>query len=144
MIAMRDEGLFEGIGLSNVTLEQLDQAVERTDIICVQNPMNIVDRSSEPVLWACARHGIAFVPFFAVAGAFPGQDQPETGRAELASVAKAHGATAAQVRLAWSLGRGGHVLAIPGTGSPAHLEQNVAAAALELTDDEQALLDAVC
>lgn len=141
---LREAGLVRELGVSNVTSEQLDEARSIAPIVCVQNRYGLTDRADDAIVDRCGELGIAFVPFFAVAGAFPGQDQPETGRAELASVAKAHGATAPQVRLAWSLGRGGHVLAIPGTGNPAHLEQNVAAAALELTDDEQALLDAVC
>jgi aryl-alcohol dehydrogenase-like predicted oxidoreductase len=83
----------------------------------------------------CAERGIAFVPFFAVASG-TGED------ARVAGVARRHDATPAQVRLAWTLHQGPHVLAIPGTGDVAHLEQNVAAAALELTGDDLKTLDA--
>jgi aryl-alcohol dehydrogenase-like predicted oxidoreductase len=85
--------------------------------------------------------GIAFVPFFAIAGA--GRERGHRGpeHPEVRAVAEAHGASPAQVRLAWTLHQGPHVLAIPGTGTPAHLEENVAAAALRLTDAEAARLD---
>jgi aryl-alcohol dehydrogenase-like predicted oxidoreductase len=92
------------------------------------------------VLRACAERGIAFVPFFAIAG--EGREGGRrTGELEpVLAVARNHGATPAQVRLAWTLARGSHVLAIPGTSSLAHLGENVAAGALRLTEEELALL----
>jgi aryl-alcohol dehydrogenase-like predicted oxidoreductase len=89
---------------------------------------------------ACAKRGIAFVPFFAIAGEGQEGGRP-TGELEpVLAVARAHGATPAQVRLAWPLAQGAHVLAIPGTSSLAHLAENVAAGALHLTEEELTLL----
>ncbi|MFI6427659.1 oxidoreductase [Promicromonospora sp. NPDC050880] len=151
---LRDAGLIRHLGISNVLPEQLTEALTVAPVVCVQNQYGLTNRSADELLALCGEHGIAFVPFFAVAGAAPSpsgsapadgapSDSAPTGDAELATVAKAHGVTPAQVRLAWTLHRGPHVLAIPGTGSVAHLEQNVAAGALRLTQDELALLDAV-
>jgi aryl-alcohol dehydrogenase-like predicted oxidoreductase len=83
------------------------------------------------------------VPFFAIAGKGGAQGPSGTDGDEVLAVARAHGVTPAQVRLAWTLRQGPHVLAIPGTGSPDHLVENVAAGALRLTDDEMARLDAL-
>ncbi len=89
---------------------------------------------------ACGEQGIAFVPFFAVGGRGRGAGATGTEPAEVRAVADAHGAAPAQVRLAFTLQRGPHVLAIPGTGNPGHLAANVAAAALRLTQDEMTRL----
>lgn len=141
---LREAGLIRHIGISNVTAEQLDEAREVAPIVCVQNRYGLTERADDDIVDRCGELGIAFVPFFAVAGGSPGENtDAEHGRAEIEAVAQAHGTSPAQVRLAWSLHRGDHVLAIPGTGDPAHLEQNIAAGALRLTDDEQALLDSV-
>jgi aryl-alcohol dehydrogenase-like predicted oxidoreductase len=89
----------------------------------------------------CRQRGVAFVPFFALAGQAREKGAGDTDHGEqLRAVAAAHGVTPEQVRLAWTLQQGPHVLAIPGTGSVAHLEENVAAAALRLTDEELAVL----
>ncbi|GGM28420.1 oxidoreductase [Promicromonospora citrea] len=145
---LRDAGLVRNIGLSNVVAAQLTEALTVAPIVCVQNRYGLTERASEDVLELCGRHGIAFVPFFAVVGVEPGPQAAASagvsaGQVEVEAVASAHGATAAQVRLAWTLHRGAHVLAIPGTGSVAHLEENVAAGALRLSGDELALLDGV-
>jgi aryl-alcohol dehydrogenase-like predicted oxidoreductase len=126
MIAMRDEGLIAGIGLSNVSHDQLVRAMERTDITCVQNPLNIVDRSSEPILWTCARDGIAFVPFFPLGSAFGGVNRVLTHPGVVAAADRL-GATPAQVALAWFLEFAPNILLIPGTSSLAHLEENIGA-----------------
>jgi pyridoxine 4-dehydrogenase len=147
LVELRDAGLLRHVGLSNVSVTQLDEALEITPVVCVQNRYGLTERADDGLLARCGELGIAFVPFFsmgaAVPGAVPGGTPHQAGRAEVESVAAAHGATTAQVRLAWTLHRGPHVLAIPGTGSVAHLEQNVAAGALRLTDDDLALLDGV-
>ncbi|MGD0560879.1 MAG: aldo/keto reductase [Streptosporangiaceae bacterium] len=142
LAALRDAGLVRHLGLSNVTVEQIDEALAIAPIVAVQNRYSIDSRrpGADDVLEACAVRGIAFVPFFAIAG-----EGRESGRrtSELEPVlaaARAHGATPAQVRLAWTLAQGDHVLAIPGTGSLAHLNENVAAGALRLTEAELALL----
>jgi aryl-alcohol dehydrogenase-like predicted oxidoreductase len=150
LVELRDAGLLRNIGISNITAEQLTEALEITEIVCVQNQYGLTNRrDDDDLLELCGRHGVAFVPFFAVAAGAPGsqptgsQPTAEPGRAEIETVAAAHHATAAQIRIAWTLHRGPHVLAIPGTGNPAHLAENVAAAGIQLTADELALLDAI-
>ncbi|GAA1858002.1 oxidoreductase [Myceligenerans crystallogenes] len=144
---LRDAGLLANIGVSNVSAEQLREAIGVAPVVCVQNRYGLTERSDDDVLALTREHGIAFVPFFAmgtaVAGAVPGAAHDETGAAEVATVAAAHGATASQVRLAWTLHQGDNVLAIPGTGDLRHLEENVAAGALRLTPEDLALLDGV-
>ena len=141
------DGLVRHVGVSNVTLDQLREAQTVADIVCVQNRYAVGYRAADAqdVVDFCGEHGIAFVPFFAIAG--PGREgrpAADEGTADaVREVAESHGASSAQVRLAWSLAQGPHVLAIPGTGDPAHLEDNVAAAALRLTLDEIARLDAL-
>jgi pyridoxine 4-dehydrogenase len=139
---LRDAGLIRHLGISGVGLEHLAEAQAIAPVVCVQNAYSIVDRrpESRELIGACGDQGIAFVPFFAIAGTgrHGGRraDEPE----QLAAIARAHGATAAQIRLAWTLHQGPHVLAIPGTGNPDHLLENVAAGAIRLSDDELASL----
>jgi pyridoxine 4-dehydrogenase len=135
MIQAREDGLIGGVGLSNVTLERLRHALERTPIVCVQNPLNLADRSSMPVLRECATRAIAFVPFFPLGSAFA-QDNQVLGNPEVRAIAERLGATPAQIALAWTLGLASNVLLIPGTSSVAHLEENLAVA--DVTLDEQA------
>lgn len=144
LAALRDEGLLGHIGLSNVGLDALVAARTVADIVCVQNrhAPGYQRSDAEDVLAACREHAIAFVPFFTIAG------QAREGSADerydaVRDVADAHGVTPAQVRIAWTLALGEHVLAIPGTGDVSHLEQNVAAAGLRLTADDLARLRAV-
>jgi aryl-alcohol dehydrogenase-like predicted oxidoreductase len=137
---LRDAGLIRHLGVSDVSVAQLDEAQAIAPVVCVQNRYSLELRDHDPMLRACAERSIAFVPFFAIAG-----DRRQTGGSgtdspELLEVARRHGATPAQVRLAWTLHQAPNVLAIPGTGDPAHLEQNVAAAALRLTPEDLALL----
>jgi len=132
MIAMRDEGLIGGIGLSNVSLPQFEHAVARTEIVCVQNPLNLVDQSSLPLLRACQERTIAFVPFFPLGSAFGGRNQV-LGDSRLTGTAARLGVTPAQVALAWLLALAPNILLIPGTSSMAHLYENLAPASL---DDE--------
>ena len=141
LAALREEGLLDHIGLSNVGVDALESARRVTDIVCVQNrhAPGYQRSDSGDLLAACAEHGIAFVPFFTISG------HSREGTAEerydaVRVVADAHDASPAQVRVAWTLYLGGHVLAIPGTGDLGHLEQNVAAAALQLTGDDLAAL----
>jgi aryl-alcohol dehydrogenase-like predicted oxidoreductase len=137
---LRDAGLIRHLGISAVTVEHLEEALAIAPVVCVQNRYGIGQREGDPVLRACAERSIAFVPFFAItgeraeAGGGIGPDSPE-----LIEVARRHEATPAQVRLAWTLHQAPNVLAIPGTGDPAHLEQNVAAGALRLTPEDLAL-----
>lgn len=134
MIAARDEGLIAGIGLSNISREHLEIALERTDIVCVQNAYNLADRSSQPVLDLCVERGIAFVPFFPLGSAFA-PDNPVLGNATVRRLAAELDRTPAQIALAWTLKQAPNVLLIPGTSSVAHLEENTAVAQIELPDD---------
>jgi pyridoxine 4-dehydrogenase len=137
---LRDAGLIRHLGVSDVSVSQLTEALGIAPVVCVQNRYALDLREHDPVLRACAERGIAFVPFFAIAGDRRQAGGSGTGSPELLAVARRHGATPAQVRLAWTLHRGPHVLAIPGTGNLAHLAENVAAAALRLTPEDLALL----
>jgi aryl-alcohol dehydrogenase-like predicted oxidoreductase len=140
MIQARDEGLIGGIGLSSVSLEHLQIALERTEIACVQNAYNLVDRTSQPVLDTCLEHGIAFVPFFPLGSAFT-PDNPVLGHPAVQAEATKLGRTPAQVALAWTLSVAPNVLLIPGTSSVPHLEENTAVADIELDDDTKTQLD---
>ena len=128
---LQNEGKIRHVGVSNVSVEQLEQARGIVDVVSVQNRYNLTERHSEDVLEACERAGIAFIPWFPLA----------TGRlAEpggvLDDVARAHDATPAQIALAWLLARSPVMLPIPGTSSIEHLEQNVAATRIELSQAE--------
>ncbi|MET9962483.1 aldo/keto reductase [Streptomyces sp. NPDC006326] len=141
---LREAGLIRHLGISNVGLEHLAEAQAIAPVVCVQNPYGIgAPPEQEAVLRACGEQGIAFVPFYAIAGAGRENGAGAGGgeSEEVLAVARAHGASPAQIRLAWTLHRGPHILPIPGTGNPDHLEANVAAGALRLTADELALLD---
>lgn len=140
MIAARDEGLIDGIGLSNVSAEHLRIALGHTEIACVQNAYNLVDRSATPVLELCVAHGIAFVPFFPLGSAFD-PNSPVLGNETVRQAAADLGHTPAQIVLAWTLSVAPNVLLIPGTSSPAHLEENLAVADISLPDDIKTRLD---
>ena len=121
------EGKVRHVGLSEVTVAQVDAARRVVPVATVQNRYNLAERGAEPVLEHCARHGIGFIPWYPL---LTGR-LAEPGGA-LADAAARHGATPAQVALAWLLARSPVVLPIPGTSRVAHLEENVAAAALAL------------
>jgi aryl-alcohol dehydrogenase-like predicted oxidoreductase len=128
---LQREGKIRHIGLSNVDTRQLATAREVAPIVSVQNRYSVADRHSERVVEVCEREGLAFLPWFPLA-----VGELARSRGRLAQVGRAHGATAAQVALAWLLRRSPVMAPIPGTSSVEHLEENVAAAALELTDAE--------
>jgi pyridoxine 4-dehydrogenase len=130
LMSLRAEGLIRHLGVSNVTSAELERARAVADIVCVQNLYNISARDDDPIIDTCATAGIAYVPFFPVGGYQP-------LRAErLTRVADRLGATGPQVALAWLLARSPNIMLIPGTSSLAHLEQNIAAGELRLTDDD--------
>jgi len=146
LAGLRDAGLIRHLGISNVGPEHLAEAQAIAPVVCVQNSYGIgASADKRDFLRSCGEQGVAFVPFFAIAGAAgaAGASGPSGENGEVLAVARAHGATAAQVRLAWTLQQGAHVLAIPGTGNPDHLAANVAAGALRLTADEMTSLAAV-
>ena len=142
MIAARDEGLIGGIGLSGITREHLLHALERTEIVCVQNAFNLVDRSSAPVLEECTARGIAFVPFFPLGAAFL-RPNPVLSNQLVQAIAEQLGRTPAQIALAWTLSVAPNVLLIPGTSSVRHLEENLDVASIELDEDTREQLTAI-
>ncbi len=141
---LREQGLIRHLGLSNVRPHHLKEVQAIAPVVCVQNRFGLGAATAEQdeLLRACGEQGIAFVPFYAIAGAGgergAGGPEPEA----LQAVARDHGVSTAQLRTAWTLHQGPHVLAIPGTGDPGHLEANVAAAGLRLSARELAALDA--
>jgi pyridoxine 4-dehydrogenase len=132
---LKDEGFVEHVGLSNVSVGQLELARDIVDVATVQNRYSVADRSDEDVLRACEEYGIGFIPWFPLAAGDLG-DLGDT----LADIAAARDATRFQVALAWLLHHSDVTLPIPGTSSRDHLEENVAASHVELTDDEYARL----
>jgi pyridoxine 4-dehydrogenase len=139
MVKARDDGLIGGVGLSNVTRDHLLHALSVTDIACVQNPMNLADRGSMPVLEECYARGIAFVPFFPLGSAFA-RGNPVVGDPRVSATAARLGHTPAQIALAWLLSVRPNVLLIPGTSSTRHLEENMAVANIELDAEARELL----
>jgi pyridoxine 4-dehydrogenase len=131
MVSARDNGLIGGIGLSNITREHLLHSLAITDIACVQNPMNLADRRSLPVLEECVARGIAFVPFFPLGAGFA-RGNPVLRSPQVASIAARLGRTPAQIALAWLLSFRPNILLIPGTSSVRHLEENMAVGDIEL------------
>jgi pyridoxine 4-dehydrogenase len=130
MAELQSKGMVRIIGVSNFDVDELERARTVSEIASVQNRYSLGDRRSEDVLEACERDGIAFLPWFPLgAGAL-------ARASELQEVGRAHGASAAQVALAWLLARSPVMLPIPGTSSVAHLEENVASAALRLSEEE--------
>lgn len=142
LIEARDDGLIGGIGLSNINRAHLLHALDRTEIACVQNAFNLLDRSSEPVLRECTDRGIAFVPFFPLGAAFV-QPNPVLTHQSVADTAERLGCTPAQAALAWTLSVAPNVLLIPGTSSVRHLEENLDVASIELDEDTRERLNAL-
>ena len=136
---LQDEGKIRHIGLSEVSVDELEEARKTAEIVSVQNLFNLANRSAEPLLEHAEAQGIAFMPWFPLA---TGELSQPGG--PLAELAQEHDATPSQLALAWLLRRSPVMLPIPGTSTVAHLEDNLAAASLELTDAEFArLTDAV-
>jgi hypothetical protein len=137
--ALRDAGKIGAIGLSNVSPDQLRQA-SPSGIACVQNSYNVLERAAEPVLELCREHGIAWVPYFPLGSGFA--DRPHvTQNPAVAAIAADMAATPAQVALAWLLAHYDGTLLIPGTASPDHLAENIAAGSLRLPAAAIAALD---
>jgi aryl-alcohol dehydrogenase-like predicted oxidoreductase len=130
----RKEGKIRHVGLSNVSVRQLEQAQKIVPVVSVQNRYNLGDRSSEDVLKACERLGIAFLPWY------PLNAGSSLSTAKVKTLAKKLGATPSQVVIAWLLKKSPVMLPIPGTGSVAHLEENMKAASLELADADFRML----
>jgi pyridoxine 4-dehydrogenase len=134
---LQRQGLVRHIGLSNVTPRQIEEGRAITKIVCVQNQYNLAHRDDDAVIDQLAAQGIAYVPFFPLGGFTPLQSSA------LSDVASSLGATPMQVALAWLLQRAPNILLIPGTASVAHLRENLAAAALQLSPEKAAILNQI-
>jgi aryl-alcohol dehydrogenase-like predicted oxidoreductase len=133
---LKDEGLVDHVGLSNVSVEQIETARDIVEVATVQNHYNVAERSHEDALEACEEYGIGFIPWFPLGGGGLGE------KADLLrEVGRAHNATPQQVAIAYLLEKSEVMLPIPGTSSVDHLEQNVSASAIELRASEFARLD---
>ncbi len=133
---LRDEGKIAHIGLSEISVEQLDEVQEITEVASVQNLYNLENRDAADVLEACEERGIGFIPWFPLASGNLLRDG-----SPLEEIAERHEASAAQIALAWLLARSEVMLPIPGTSSVEHLEDNLAAAGIELTAEEVSELE---
>ncbi|MFI6281166.1 aldo/keto reductase [Streptomyces sp. NPDC050988] len=144
---LRREGKIRHIGLDSVTAEQLDAARELTDIASVQNRYNLTDRASEPLLKLCEAHGIAFLPWFPLGNGSLTTDRACADGAAAhrvsADIAAAHGVSPGRIALAWLLHRSPMLCPTPGTGSLAHLEENLDAVAVRLGEEDMSRLDAI-
>lgn len=128
LVELKEQGKIRHVGVCNVSDDQLSQVQQLTPVVSVQNRYNVADRSSENLVDRCEEAEVAFIPWAPI--------QDADGVAEVTVIAKRHGATPRQVVLAWLLARSSTILPIPGTGTVAHLEDNVAAVSLELTTEE--------
>ncbi|UZH01119.1 aldo/keto reductase family oxidoreductase (plasmid) [Pantoea anthophila] len=135
LLALQARGLIRHIGLSNVTAKQIAEARAMTPIVCVQNMYNLAHRQDDELVDQLAQQGIAWVPFFPLGGFSPLQSE------QLNEVAASLNATPMQVALAWLLRRSPNILLIPGTSSPAHLQENLASRSLVLSDEVMAKLN---
>ena len=129
LMDLQRQGLIRGIGISNVTARQIAEARALTKIVCVQNQYNLVQRQDDAIIDNLAKDGIAYVPFYPLGGFTPLQSDG------FAQIAAELGATTLQVALAWLLQRAPNILLIPGTSSPAHLKENLAAAEIKLSPE---------
>jgi pyridoxine 4-dehydrogenase len=135
---MHKEGLIKHVGLSEVSVEDIKEAQKHFPVSTVQNLYNLVTRKAEDVLDFCEANGIGFIPWRPIDGG-----NLESSSDEFKAIMEKHGATASQLALAWMLHRSPVMLPIPGTGKVKHLEDNVAAAAIKLSDEEFSTLDAI-
>lgn len=133
---MQNQGKIRYIGLSNVSVAEIEQAKKIVDIVSVQNQYNISNRQSEDVLQYCEKHKLGFIPWYPIASG------DLTHAEALTKIANQKNATPAQIAIAWLLKRSPVILPIPGTSTLAHLEENIGAADIDLTDNEFALLSA--
>lgn len=139
MVALRYEGRIGAIGMSNINLDKLRQALP-VGIACVQNAYSVLDRSGEPLLQICRAHNVAWVPFFPLGSAFPGIAKVTEHPAVIAA-AHDHDATPAQIGLAWLLAHDPGTLLIPGTMNLDHLEKNILSTNLHLDAETKTTLD---
>ena len=134
---LREQGLVRNLGLSNVTVGQINEASRIAPVVCVQNQYNMIHRADDAMVDILAERGIAYVPFFPLGGLTPIQSTA------LNALASRINATSLQIALAWLLARSPNILLIPGTSNPAHLVQNLAAAELSLSNDVKSELEQI-
>ena len=139
---LQREGKIHHVGLSNVSLSQLETATQLGSIASVQNRYNLDEQGDDPVLNYCTRHGIAYLPWGPLAAKPFAKEAPLSSSPRLATLGEAHQATASQIALAWLLHRAPNIVLIPGTTDPEHLIENMNAATLKLTANELAPLSA--
>jgi pyridoxine 4-dehydrogenase len=137
LVELQRQGLIRHLGLSNVTAAQIEEARAIAPVVCVQNQYNLAHRADDALVNDLARKGIAYVPFFPLGGFSPLQSST------LSNVAARLGATPMQVALAWLLYRAPNILLIPGTSSPDHLRENLAAAEMALPEETLADLNRI-
>jgi pyridoxine 4-dehydrogenase len=140
LVALRNEGKIGGVGVSTVTAEQVDTAIELAAVVCVQNAFSLLDQSDTAVLERCAGAGVGYVPYFPLGSAFA-HVASVTDHPPVVELAAERGVTPAQVGLAWVLGHSPNILLIPGTSSVVHLEENVAAGGVVLDDADLARVE---
>jgi pyridoxine 4-dehydrogenase len=138
---MRDEGKIEHLGVSNASTGQIERALELAPLVSVQDKFSVLDREFAAELELARDRGLAFIPFFPLGSAFQGGPAKLAENEVLQRIAAAHDASPTQIALAWLLAQGDQVLLIPGTASLTHLEENIAAADIELTSDDLETLD---
>ena len=136
---LQDEGVVRHVGLSQVSIAEIEAARKVLPIVSVQNLYSVVDRTSEDIVEYCEQNSIGFIPWFPLGGT----DAPVSAQPVVQQVAAELGATTSQVALAWLLRRSPVMLPIPGTNSPEHLRENTEAASLTLSDDQFAALSAI-
>jgi aryl-alcohol dehydrogenase-like predicted oxidoreductase len=139
---LRQEGKLDLIGISNASVDTVRRALELVDIACVQNAYSLVNRAGGDELALCEERGLAFVPFFPLGSAFAGGPKQLAADPAIAEVAVRRQATPSQIALAWLLHRSDRILLIPGTSSVQHLEENIAAADVELVQQDMQRLEA--
>jgi len=140
---LRTEGKLDLIGISNASADTVRRALELVDIACVQNAYSVVNRAEEDELALCEEQALAFVPFFPLGSAFAGGPKQLAADPVIAEVAARRQATPSQIALAWLLARSERILLIPGTSSIQHLEENMAAADVELDEQDMQALESV-
>jgi pyridoxine 4-dehydrogenase len=140
---LRREGKVDLIGVSNMSLDGLRKSVELVEVAEVQNEFSVLNRADEPTLDFCRERGIPYVPFFPLGSAFTGGPRKLASDPAISEIATKYGATPAQIALSWLLHHYDRMLLIPGTASVEHLEENLAAADVELDSDDMERLAAV-
>ena len=138
---LQQEGKIAHVGLSNVSIAQIEAARSIVPIVSVQNRYNLTERADQPVLEYCSSHGIAYIPWGPLAAKPFAPEAPLSSESRLEDIARAHDATPGQIALAWLFHKAPNILLIPGTTSPKHLGENIAAARIQLSEEDMKTLN---